>query len=89
MFVQPAMALAAKGAQDDTVKITICRFTPLLAVHLKPSLEPEIGRPAPPAMLGMIKEGVTYLAVAADRIIESFRNDVWPGYKTGKGIEQA
>jgi hypothetical protein len=40
-------------------------------------------------MLGMIKEGVTYLAVAADRIIESFRNDVWRGYKTGKGIEQA
>jgi 5'-3' exonuclease len=40
-------------------------------------------------MLGMIKEGVTHLAVATDHVIESFRNDLWPGYKTGEGIEQA
>src|SRR5436853_3867176 len=35
----------------------------------------------------MIKEGATHIAVATDHIIESFRNDVWAGDKTGEGIE--
>jgi 5'-3' exonuclease len=39
------------------------------------------------SVLGMIKEGATHLAVATDHIIESFRNELWPGYKTGEGIE--
>jgi 5'-3' exonuclease len=39
------------------------------------------------SMLGMIKGGVTHLAVATDHVIESFRNGLWPGYKTGEGIE--
>ena len=34
----------------------------------------------------MIREGATHLAVATDHVIESFRNDLWPGYKTGEGI---
>ena len=38
-------------------------------------------------MLGMIKEGATHIAVATDHVIESFRNELWPGYKTGDGIE--
>jgi 5'-3' exonuclease len=39
------------------------------------------------SVLGMIKGGATHLAVATDQIIESFRNDLWPGYKTGAGID--
>jgi 5'-3' exonuclease len=39
------------------------------------------------SMLGMITGGATHIAVATDRIIESFRNDLWQGYKNGKGIE--
>jgi 5'-3' exonuclease len=39
------------------------------------------------SVLGMIREGATHLAVATDHVIESFRNDLWPGYKTGEGIE--
>jgi 5'-3' exonuclease len=39
------------------------------------------------SVLGMIKEGATHIAVATDHVIESFRNDLWPGYKTGEGIE--
>ena len=39
------------------------------------------------SVLGMIHEGATHVAVATDHIIESFRNDLWPGYKTGEGIE--
>src|SRR5690349_22959723 len=36
----------------------------------------------------MIDEGGTYVGVATDHIIESFRNKLWPGYKTGAGIER-
>jgi 5'-3' exonuclease len=39
------------------------------------------------SVLGMIKEGATHVAVATDHVIESFRNGLWPGYKTGDGIE--
>jgi 5'-3' exonuclease len=40
-------------------------------------------------VLQMIEEGATHLGVATDHIIESFRNKLWPGYKTGEGIERA
>ena len=39
------------------------------------------------SLLGMIREGATHIAVATDHVIESFRNRLWPGYKTGEGIE--
>jgi 5'-3' exonuclease len=39
------------------------------------------------SILGMIKGGATYIAVATDHVIESFRNELWPEYKTGEGIE--
>jgi 5'-3' exonuclease len=39
------------------------------------------------SVLGMIKAGATHVAVATDHVIESFRNDLWPGYKTGAGID--
>jgi 5'-3' exonuclease len=35
----------------------------------------------------MIKDGATHIGVATDHIIESFRNDLYPGYKTGEGID--
>jgi 5'-3' exonuclease len=39
--------------------------------------------------LQMIEEGATHLGVATDHVIESFRNQLWSGYKTGEGIEPA
>ena len=36
----------------------------------------------------MLEGGATHIAVATDHIIESFRNDLWPGYKTGQGIDR-
>jgi 5'-3' exonuclease len=39
------------------------------------------------SVLGMMKGGATHIAVATDHVIESFRNALWPGYKTGEGIE--
>jgi 5'-3' exonuclease len=41
------------------------------------------------SVLGMLKDGATHIAVATDHVIESFRNDLWSGYKTGAGIEPA
>jgi 5'-3' exonuclease len=39
------------------------------------------------SMLGMMKAGATHVAVATDHVIESFRNGLWPGYKTSEGVE--
>ena len=39
------------------------------------------------SLLGMMRAGTTYIGVATDHVIESFRNRLWPGYKTGAGIE--
>jgi 5'-3' exonuclease len=37
----------------------------------------------------MLEGGATHVGVATDHVIESFRNQLWPGYKTGAGIERA
>jgi 5'-3' exonuclease len=41
------------------------------------------------SILEMIEKGATHVGVGTDHIIESFRNRLWPGYKTGEGIEPA
>ncbi len=37
--------------------------------------------------LAMLDDGITHVGVATDHVIESFRNDMWPGYKDGSGID--
>src|SRR5205823_427229 len=37
----------------------------------------------------MLEDGTTHIGVATDHVIESFRNELWAGYKTGAGIERA
>jgi 5'-3' exonuclease len=57
----------------------------------------EKGAPAPlgavagvlHSILEMIEKGATHIGVATDHVIESFRNRLWAGYKTGDGIEPA
>src|SRR3569833_2296501 len=39
------------------------------------------------SMLAMMRDGATHIGVATDHVIESFRNDLWAGYKTGEGVE--
>jgi 5'-3' exonuclease len=39
------------------------------------------------SLLGMMTVGTTHIGVATDHVIESFRNQLWSGYKTGDGIE--
>jgi 5'-3' exonuclease len=41
------------------------------------------------SILGMLEGGATHVGVATDHVIESFRNSLWPGYKTGEGIDPA
>jgi 5'-3' exonuclease len=40
-------------------------------------------------VLQMVEGGATHIGVATDHVIESFRNDLWPGYKTGAGVHPA
>lgn len=40
-------------------------------------------------VLQMIEKGATHIGVATDHVIESFRNRLWPGYKTSEGVEPA
>src|SRR3954447_5425353 len=39
------------------------------------------------SMLTLLEEGATHVGVATDHVIESFRNDLWPTYKTGEGVD--
>src|SRR5205823_103227 len=39
------------------------------------------------SILGMLEAGATHLGVATDHVVESFRNALWPGYKTGEGMD--
>ena len=39
------------------------------------------------SVLALMEEGATHVGVATDHVIESFRNDMWPGYKTGAGVD--
>ena len=41
------------------------------------------------SVLRMLEDDVTHLGVATDHVIESFRNALWPGYKTSDGIDPA
>ena len=39
------------------------------------------------SVLGLLEGGATHVGVATDHVIESFRNALWPDYKTGEGID--
>jgi 5'-3' exonuclease len=61
--------------------------------HALPSAKDRAGREVAAvrgvvqSVLGMVTAGATHVAIATDHVIESFRNRLWPGYKTGDGIE--
>lgn len=38
------------------------------------------------SMLGLLEDGATHVGVATDHVVESFRNELWPGYKTSEGM---
>jgi 5'-3' exonuclease len=61
--------------------------------HALPSARDEDGREVAAvrgvvgSILGMFNHGATHVGVATDHVIESFRNDLWPSYKTSAGVE--
>jgi 5'-3' exonuclease len=60
--------------------------------HAVPSAKDEQGREVAAArgvlasVVGLVRSGVTHLAVATDHVVESFRNELWPHYKTSAGV---
>ena len=55
--------------------------------HLDPrGVEVAAARGVVGSVLSMLEQGATHLGVATDQVIESFRNDLWPGYKTSAGV---
>src|ERR1044072_4430310 len=57
--------------------------------HAKQKEDPPFGAVAGVlhTVLQMIEQGATHVGVATDHVIEAFRNALWPGYKTGEGID--
>ena len=58
--------------------------------HLDPDgIEVAATRGVLGSVLMMLEDGATHVGVATDHVIESFRNDLYDGYKTGEGMEPA
>ncbi len=72
---------------DGTYELFRCFY------GLKRSPEPDDGygavRLVLNTLLQMVETGATHIGVATDHVIESFRNALWPGYKTGEGVDPA
>jgi 5'-3' exonuclease len=83
------------SVQEDDLKIYLIDGTYELFRHFYalPSIRDANGREVAAvrgvlgSVLRMLKEGATHIGVATDHVIESFRNDLWPGYKTSEGID--
>ncbi|HEV8631665.1 MAG TPA: 5'-3' exonuclease H3TH domain-containing protein [Thermoanaerobaculia bacterium] len=89
-----APATVPTGLRVDLVDGTYELFRHFYAPRAPGAAPPAPGdRAAVRGVLGtvlrMLEEGATHVAVATDHVIESFRNDLWPGYKTGEGIDPA
>jgi 5'-3' exonuclease len=70
---------------DGTYEIFRYHFA--LPSHLTPSgREVAATRGVVGSMLGLLEDGATHVGIATDHVIESFRNDLWPGYKSSEGM---
>jgi 5'-3' exonuclease len=72
---------------DGTFELFRHFFSPAAAFDRTAPAELRAVRGVVASILGMLEGGVTHLGVATDHVIESFRNALWPGYKTGEGID--
>src|SRR5688500_10103536 len=62
----------------------------LFRYHYSPNnRDPDLGavRGVVNSMLQLVEDGATHLGIATDHVIESYRNDLWAGYKTGEGVD--
>jgi 5'-3' exonuclease len=72
---------------DGTYELFRYFLSPAAAFDRSTPVELRAVRGVVGSILGMLEDGVTHVGVATDHVIESFRNPLWPGYKTGEGID--
>jgi len=72
---------------DGTYELFRYFLSPAAAFDRRAPPELRAVRGVVASILGMLEGGATHLGVATDHVIESFRNALWPDYKTGEGID--
>jgi 5'-3' exonuclease len=72
---------------DGTYELFRYFLSPAAAFDRRAPPELRAVRGVVASILGMLEGGATHLGVATDHVIESFRNTLWPDYKTGEGID--
>jgi len=72
---------------DGTYELFRYFLSPAAAFDRSTPVELRAVRGVVGSILGMLEDGVTHIGVATDHVIESFRNPLWAGYKTGEGID--
>jgi 5'-3' exonuclease len=72
---------------DGTFELFRYFLSPAAAFDREAPAELRAVRGVVASVLGMLEGGATHLGVATDHVIESFRNALWPGYKTGEGLD--
>jgi 5'-3' exonuclease len=72
---------------DGTFELFRYFLSPAAAFDRSAPTELRAVRGVVASIVGMLEGGVTHVGVATDHVIESFRNALWPGYKTGEGMD--
>ena len=72
---------------DGTFELFRHFYSPAAAVDQRWPEEMRAVRGVVASILGLMEGGATHVGVATDHVIESFRNALWPGYKTGEGMD--
>jgi 5'-3' exonuclease len=72
---------------DGTFELFRYFLSPAAAFDRAAPLELRAVKGVVASVLGMLEDGVTHVGVATDHVVESFRNALWPGYKTGEGMD--
>ncbi len=84
--LDPTSVLGAGNAVlvDGTYELFRHHFGRPSTAAARPQLAATLGTLS--SVLSLLEAGVTHLGVASDHVIESFRNELWPGYKTAEGV---
>jgi 5'-3' exonuclease len=72
---------------DGTYELFRYFLSPAAAFDRNTPPELRAARGVVGSILGLLEGGATHVGVATDHVIESFRNDLWPGYKAGEGLD--
>lgn len=90
-FRSPTMCRMVEGMVvhlvDGTFELFRYFLSPAAAVDRSSPPELRAVRGVVASILGLLEGGATHVGVATDHVIESFRNALWVGYKTGEGID--